>query len=96
MNTGTPVWSLTYTSDLHRVFPRPSCKGEGEICPAKGYLMTEEAYKKNLIFYVKTFQMFDDQYGAHAPKFNWDVDKEWGNLPRYTEDPLLNAIFYLS
>lgn len=76
---GIPVWTVTYPFFAARSFPRQGSDGKGPFV-SKGFLKSEMAYKKYILWSSTRFQLCDEQFNFPCPKMEVDVEGEWKKL----------------
>ncbi|OFZ46933.1 MAG: hypothetical protein A2381_03805 [Bdellovibrionales bacterium RIFOXYB1_FULL_37_110] len=90
-NLGTEIWSITYPIPSVRQPPRPAPDGNKFI--SKGYLKTELAYKKSILFGIRNNHIYDEIFEPHDIDLNIDVESEWAKLENH---PQWGGIFFLA
>lgn len=89
--SGMPIWSVTFPGFSLRTFPRPSIRGK-DIFLSKGYIKTDQAYKKSILFAALNAELYDESYNSVPPSFTVNIEKEW---PKLEQNSLFKGIYLL-
>jgi hypothetical protein len=88
LRSGPAVWALTFPQmPLYRTLPRPSFVDIGSRFVSRGFIRSDTAYRRSLLYYLQTGHALDDQYGSAVPSFEVDIPSAWAKLPSMEDNP---------